>query len=110
LFTTFLSHAGLIVFNATKDILVANANNTIICVAYSLQLLLNIIHLSTCFIVWGFICWYIVGHSQKLGIRIKEILFLIKYLLISKNWSTRIAFIYVFILVIMFWLPALSPF
>jgi len=107
---TFLSYAGLILFNETRDILIADiSDTTTACVTYNLQLLLNIIYYMACFMAWLLIGWYIIRYPQKFS-KIKEILLFIKYLFLSNNWSTRILTFYIVILIVVFWLPALFPF
>lgn len=110
LVSTFLSYAGLIVLNAVRDIPITDLNDTIaIYVAINLQLLLNIIYYTACFMVWFLIGCQIIRYPQTLG-KIKEILLFIKYLILSKSWSTKILIFYVIVLIVVFWVPALFPF
>lgn len=107
---TFLSYAGIMVFNMAKDILITNLNDlTVIYVAITLQLLINIIYYAASFMVWLLISFYIIRYPEKLG-KIIKILMLVKHLFLVNNWPTRILFISVAALILVFWLPAVCPF
>jgi len=109
----FLSYAGLIVFNASKEILLAGFNaNSIEYAVYlfnSFKFWLKTIYVTSCIISWGLIGWYILVHIPRY--RIKEVSLLIYSSIISStDVPTKIVLLFLLLLITIFWLPALCPF